>query len=171
ANKRHSGRYRIASFCVAIFFFMVLVPILYLLVGRFVNQWLTFSCPRNIEFILAGLSGIIGPLILLWSVWTQWTVGHGGPVPVVAPTKKLITCGPYALCRNPIYFGGFFYVFAFGLVFGNLSIAVICIVLEAMIGIAYLKGIEEKELLLRFGEEYQCYKERTPFLIPRFWKR
>jgi protein-S-isoprenylcysteine O-methyltransferase Ste14 len=35
----------------------------------------------------------------------------------------------------------------------------------------YVKGIEEKELPQRFGEEYLEYKRRTPFLIPRFWKK
>ena len=66
--------------------------------------------------------------------------------------------------------GDFFYVFAFGLVFGNMAIALVCIVLELILGIAYHKKIEEKELLIRFGDEYRRYKAKTPFLIPRFWE-
>jgi protein-S-isoprenylcysteine O-methyltransferase Ste14 len=61
------------------------------------------------------------------------------------------------------------YIFAFGLIFGNLVIALVCIASEISLLTAYLKGIEEKELLLRFGEEYEHYKEKTPFLIPRIW--
>jgi protein-S-isoprenylcysteine O-methyltransferase Ste14 len=117
---------------------------------------------------LAGISGVFSLLLMMWSVWVQWSVGRGGPVPVV-PTRKLITTGPYALCRNPMHLGALLYVFAFGLIFGNLVIALICIALEmSMLGV-YLKSIEEKELLLRFGEDYRRYKEKTPFLIPRIW--
>lgn len=33
--------------------------------------------------------------------------------------------------------------------------------------VAYIKLIEEKEMSLRFGDEYSRYKQTTPFLIPR----
>ncbi len=166
AKKRHSVLYRVMSLGFGICFCMILIPIVYLLVGKFVNQWLFFSCSRNIEIIFAGILGIISLLVLLCSVRTLWTVGRGSPVPVIAPTQKLIDSGPYAFCRNPLFWGHFFYVFAFGLLFGNFAIALVSITLEIVIGLAYLKGIEEKELLLRFGDEYQRYKEKTPFLIP-----
>ena len=32
--------------------------------------------------------------------------------------------------------------------------------------ISYLKIIEEKELQMRFGDEYIEYKKKTPFIIP-----
>lgn len=169
SKQNRSKLYRVISFSIAVCIIMVLIPIVFLLIGKAVNRWISISCPRNIELLLAGISGAIGLLILLWSVWTQWSVGRGGPTPV-APTQKLITSGPYALCRNPFQLGDFFYMFAFGLVFGNMAIAVVCIVLESTLGVAYHKGIEEKELIIRFGDEYRHYKDRTPFLIPRFWK-
>ena len=34
--------------------------------------------------------------------------------------------------------------------------------------IFYLKFFEERELELRFGESYMDYKQRVPFLIPRW---
>ena len=33
--------------------------------------------------------------------------------------------------------------------------------------IIYLKTIEEKELAIRFGEEYLAYKKSTPFILPK----
>jgi protein-S-isoprenylcysteine O-methyltransferase Ste14 len=36
------------------------------------------------------------------------------------------------------------------------------------LGSAYLKLIEEKELLLRFGQDYEDYKKKTPFFFPWF---
>jgi protein-S-isoprenylcysteine O-methyltransferase Ste14 len=148
---------------------MVAMPIGYVWIGGLINRWLIIPCPRNIELVLAGISGVLSLLMIVWSIWTQWIVGRGGPVPI-APTQKLITSGPYVLCRNPMHLGSLLYVFAFGLIFGNLVIGLICIALEISLLTVYLKGVEEKELLLRFGEEYEHYKEKTPFLIPHFRK-
>jgi len=36
--------------------------------------------------------------------------------------------------------------------------------------VTYIKLIEEKELIERFGSEYLEYKQKTPFLIPRIGK-
>ena len=32
----------------------------------------------------------------------------------------------------------------------------------------YIKRVEEKEMVLRFGSPYLAYKKRTPFIIPHF---
>jgi len=44
--------------------------------------------------------------------------------------------------------------------------ALIAVAIFAAILISYLKIIEEKELQLRFGNEYVEYKKKTPFIIP-----
>ena len=44
--------------------------------------------------------------------------------------------------------------------------ALIAVALFAAILISYLKIIEEKELQMRFGDEYIEYKKKTPFMIP-----
>ena len=40
-----------------------------------------------------------------------------------------------------------------------------------MIGSCYIKLIEEKELQLRYGLEYEEYKKSRPFLLPSFDSR
>jgi len=115
---------------------------------------------------LAGISGTVGLLIALWCVWTQWTVGRGGPTPL-APTQRLINSGPYAYCRNPMHLGTILYCFAFGTFLANLMAGLICCLFEVIAVTAYGKGIEEKELALRFGRDYLEYKQNTPFLVPR----
>ncbi|MHC5075821.1 MAG: methyltransferase family protein [Planctomycetota bacterium] len=145
---------------------MILLPVVYFFAGKFLNKWISIPCSRSLEVLLAAVSAAIGLSIQLWSLLTQFIVGRGGPVPVV-PTQKLITTGPYAYCRNPLHLGTLFYCFAFGTFLGNLTIGMVCIVLELVLLIAYIKGIEEKELALRFGQEYLEYKKNTPFLIPK----
>jgi protein-S-isoprenylcysteine O-methyltransferase Ste14 len=46
----------------------------------------------------------------------------------------------------------------------------IIVLLFAGLLLIYIKRIEEKEMELRFGQDYLAYKQQTPFLIPRFWK-
>lgn len=145
---------------------MILLPMVFFFAGKFLNRWISIPCARSLELILAAILGTLGLLILLWSLLTQWKAGRGGPVPI-APTQKLITTGPYAYCRNPLQLGQLFYYFAFGTILGNLTIGLVCVVLEIIVGTAYLKGIEEKELALRFEQEYLAYKKNTPFLIPK----
>ena len=40
------------------------------------------------------------------------------------------------------------------------------VVLFGLILLTYIKLVEEKELALRFGQEYLDYKKDTPFIIP-----
>ena len=47
--------------------------------------------------------------------------------------------------------------------------AVIMVLLFAGWLLIYIKRVEEKEMEIRFGQDYLAYKQRTPFLIPRFW--
>ncbi|HUW18715.1 MAG TPA: isoprenylcysteine carboxylmethyltransferase family protein [Sedimentisphaerales bacterium] len=146
--------------------FLVILPGGYLFVARFFNRWVSIPCTRPVELTLAGISGTVGLLIALWSAWTQWTVGRGGPTPL-APTQKLITSGPYAYCRNPLHLGTILYLFAFGTFLANLTVGLICFLFEIIAVTGYVRGIEEKELALRFGRDYLEYEQNTPFLIPR----
>lgn len=53
---------------------------------------------------------------------------------------------------------------------GSLS-AIAWVTSFAVVLIAYLKYIEEKELEARFGQSYMEYKETTPFIIPSMPKK
>ena len=49
---------------------------------------------------------------------------------------------------------------------GSISALLVVLLFFSML-LVYIKKIEEKELEIRFGEEYITYKAKTPFLIPR----
>ena len=166
SNIRYSAFSKVLSFLAGFVIFMILLPAGYFFAGKLVNRWISIPCNRILEIFLATVSAAIGLLIQLWSLLIQFIVGRGGPVPIT-PTQKLITTGPYAYCRNPLHLGTLIYCFAFGTFLGNLTIGMVCIVLEIILITAYIKGIEEKELVLRFGQEYLEYKKNTPFLIPK----
>ncbi|ACF42678.1 methyltransferase family protein [Pelodictyon phaeoclathratiforme] len=110
-----------------------------------------------------------GLFFLLWATYTQWFIGKGTPAPN-APTQTLVVVGPYKLCRNPIELGAIFYYTGIGTLFGTLTVGFICGTLGFVFGTLYHKLIEEKELALRFGQDYLAYKKEVPFLFPAIRK-
>jgi protein-S-isoprenylcysteine O-methyltransferase Ste14 len=59
-------------------------------------------------------------------------------------------------------------VFYFGIAALTSSFtAVLAVLLFAVLLIAYLKFVEERELTLRFGDGYERCRRSTPFIIPR----
>jgi len=82
------------------------------------------------------------------------------------PTQRLVVVPPYAYCRNPMILGTVLAYLSIGAFLGSASAVGIVLVL-GMLLIAYVKLVEEKELRLRFGPEYEAYLRSTPFLLPR----
>jgi protein-S-isoprenylcysteine O-methyltransferase Ste14 len=85
----------------------------------------------------------------------------------MVPPQTLMVGGPFAWCRNPMQFGLGLYIFGICLLDGGWRAAVLAWVVAMVVGWAYHHGVEEKELVLRFGADYEAYRARTPFLWPR----
>lgn len=81
-------------------------------------------------------------------------------------TKKLLTDRPYSFCRNPMALGTLMFYFSIAMVIRSF-IAVLVVFLFALILIALIKLVEEREMSIRFGDDYSRYKQITPFMIPR----
>ena len=111
--------------------------------------------------------GLLGAVVLITQGWRIWAAGFvGRPARGGEPAgETLVTAGPYARLRNPMYLGTVLGVLAFagmsGLWYAVLAVAV-------MLGLAYAGAIayEEAFLLARFGEEYRRYREAVPRLLP-----
>ena len=165
-NRKRSVRFKITAVSLGTVFFMIILPILLILVGRLVIGPFELVLARWLELTLAVVILAWGLFWLYWAVGTQWFVGRGTPVPLAAP-EKLIVSGPYRIIRNPIQFGMVFCYFGLGILFGGLLLGLFCFAAGMLIGSPYHKYVEEKELVLRFGDDYLRYRERTPFVIPR----
>jgi protein-S-isoprenylcysteine O-methyltransferase Ste14 len=79
--------------------------------------------------------------------------------------SRLVTYGPFAWMRNPLYFGNFFIWTGFTVIAGIqwfLPIAVAVFALEYAPIVRY----EEAVLETTFGDEYLRYKERTSRWLP-----
>ncbi len=114
------------------------------------------------------------PLALAGEALRCWAVGYSGVTTradhVVAP--RLVTAGPYAYTRNPLYVGNFITAVGFTVAFtGGLAaprrtlVAAAC--LGTMLGVyAAIVPLEEAYLERTFGDDFREYVAAVPRIIP-----
>jgi protein-S-isoprenylcysteine O-methyltransferase Ste14 len=115
------------------------------------------------------------PLALAGEGIRCWAVGYSGTTTrgdhVIAP--ELVTAGPYAHVRNPLYVGNFITALGFAIAFtGNnrpaTRLALIAASLGTMAGVyATIVPHEEKFLRSQFGDDFDRYCENVPPVMPR----
>jgi protein-S-isoprenylcysteine O-methyltransferase Ste14 len=112
---------------------------------------------------------VVGPLLVLAGESLRWwAVGQIGVISRTRTTRlgPLITSGPFALCRNPLYVGNLLIWAGFTVWSGLLWMLPITLGLFVL----YYRSIiewEEALLLGRYGDEYAQYAAATP----RWWPR
>jgi protein-S-isoprenylcysteine O-methyltransferase Ste14 len=106
-------------------------------------------------------------LIVLCIIGRTWcTLYIGG-----RKDTELVTLGPYSVSRNPLYFFSTIGAAGIGAQFGSIVLAVAA----ALVSIAVFSLVirqEEQVLSGIHGRPYDDYRQRVPFLVPRFslWK-
>jgi len=106
-------------------------------------------------------------LLILGEAWRLWGVATAGTVTRRRSrnVQKLVTHGPFALSRNPLYNGNFLLWMGFVALSGVwwfLPVAVALFGVEYHFIVSYEEGVLESI----FGEEYLAYRRRTPRWIP-----
>lgn len=148
-------------------FFLGVLPSLLIFGGGALDRWLGLRLlhfpPYNT--ILGALLIVTGWPLAVWTIVVQWDVGHGTPIPAMAP-QKLLVQPPYTLCRNPMVLGAIMAYLGVAFAAGSTAGAVMVIILSAWL-LNYVRRHEEPALLEQFGQEYADYRARTPFLLPR----
>jgi len=114
------------------------------------------------------------PLAFAGEVVRMWAVGYSGVTTrgdtVTAPA--LVTAGPYAYVRNPLYVGNFLTATGFALAFTGKNSAparalLVGSSLAVMLGVyAVIVPHEEAYLRTTFGPEFETYCERVPRVVP-----
>jgi protein-S-isoprenylcysteine O-methyltransferase Ste14 len=122
-----------------------------------------------INFVIGGLSVMIGGFYALWSIISQLTRARGTPLPIMA-TQKLLIDGPFKHSRNPMGFGAICMYLGMAIIVGSLS-SIIVVLFFLFLLVLWIKKVEEKELEIRFGQDYKGYKKTTPFMIPKPWRK
>ena len=169
-NARHeySEKQRAGALLILAPLFLGLIPYGIITLGAQLDQRLQWPpiVLMPVNLILGILAIAAGFLFGWWSVYTQFTLGRGTPVPLMA-TQKLIVKPPYSYCRNPMALGAIVAYLGVAVLVGSIG-AFALVLLAAGCLLVYIKTLEEKEMVARFGQEYLEYRRRTPFLLPRF---
>lgn len=80
--------------------------------------------------------------------------------------NELVTCGPYSLCRNPLYL--FSMVGVVGVGFSTETLVLpLCGLLLFAIYYPFVIKSEERRLESRFGVAFKEYKRKVPSFLPR----
>ncbi|MEI8216007.1 MAG: isoprenylcysteine carboxylmethyltransferase family protein [Eubacteriales bacterium] len=165
SNKNYSEKQRLITIIPLGLLFPILIPAIIVKTSD-LDEILNFP-----KFEL-GLIGIIAGIILIasgfslaiWTIFIQFNIGKGTPVPMM-PTQRLIITGPYKYCRNPMVLGTILAYFGIVVLTGSLSSFILFLIMISTL-LLYVKRIEEKELEERFGQDYLEYKKKVPFIIP-----
>lgn len=84
-------------------------------------------------------------------------------------TEKLITEGPYSMCRNPLYFFSFLGAIGVGLASETLLIPVF-ILFGFALYYPFVIRSEETELKKIFNDQFHCYAKDVPRFFPNLSK-
>jgi protein-S-isoprenylcysteine O-methyltransferase Ste14 len=124
----------------------------------------------SLMVLLSGLLIVLlGTFISIWTIVLFKTKGQGTPNPKLPP-KYFIVSGPYRFSRNPMAFGGFLVLLGQSLVYYSPSLLGIGI-LFGIIVYFNAKYIEEPELKVRFGSQYEEYLTLVPRFFPSPFKK
>jgi len=162
----------IAGYCVGFSIFVVGIPSGLYLASIELDRYLPINL-IPIDKLRVGISLLIGIIGIVFAVWSNLYllfVGKGGPadgfgVTISPRMQHLVTSGPYRYTRHPMAFGALSGYLALALFLNSpICLAIVTGFLAAMA--IYLKLVEEKRLLVDFGDSYQRYRNTVSMLVP-----
>lgn len=121
--------------------------------------------------LIASLSGTAGIIIMLACMKKYISAVSG--IKAFSREKNsaatLQTEGLHSYTRHPLYFGTLLFIWSLFLFFPSWSNLISC----CLISVYTIAGIhiEERKLILEFGEYYKAYTRKVPMLIPRMFVR
>jgi protein-S-isoprenylcysteine O-methyltransferase Ste14 len=124
--------------------------------------WSSLSLPAWLRWAGAPL-GLAAACFLFW---TLHSLGANLTDTVVARHKAtLVTHGPYRWIRHPFYVAMLLAVIATSLIAANWLLAVAGVGVFALLAVR--AAAEERNLVARFGRDYEEYRRRTGRFVPR----
>ena len=118
---------------------------------------------RSSSWGVIAVSVVIVALGQVWRCWSAGTIGlyRGENVKAL----KLATSGPYALMRNPLYFGNFVIGLGWSLIAGKWAVMIFAVSFYVLYVIVIIPH-EEEFLRAKFGHEYEEYCTRVKMFRP-----
>ncbi|CEF48987.1 unnamed protein product [uncultured bacterium] len=153
----------IAKFARRLFQFRLLFGIV---ISVLALEWLSPTPFFDARYrMIHGIALLIIAAGLALRGWGSGVAGHHTrSTQIEAPT--LVTAGPFAHVRNPIYAGSILIGVGMATLIGDLRAFLFAGAAFAILYLAIIPA-EEDFLQRQFGEEYRRYKQAVPRLLPR----
>ena len=119
--------------------------------------------PIDWDFGLPAVACALAGIVTL--IWARNVIGRnwsGGVV--LKEDHELVTAGPYAYVRHPIYSGLFLLMSGMVLSYDNRGMLALFAVV--VVGLWYKSTVEERFMTRHFPEKYPAYMKKTKALIP-----
>jgi protein-S-isoprenylcysteine O-methyltransferase Ste14 len=150
--------------------------------GSLLLIWCTITLSMTIAFFLSykgkwntanylvGLAGLVTAIagfIIRWGAVIKLRDSFTVSVSV-QKNQEIVTTGIYAYIRHPSYLGLLLIIAGLSLCM-NSVLSVVSLLVPVFIAILYRISVEEKLLVLHFGDKYLEYSKNTNRLIPWLW--
>lgn len=130
------------------------------------GRWGILDEPDTAVAIAGSLLALTGALL---AAWAKARLGRlFSPQLGVQKDHSLVTTGPYAVVRHPIYLGIIDFIIGSALYFNDLGLLVV-----GLLFVVYFAAqirVEERQFAAHFGDEWREYRQRTPALLPFRWR-
>jgi protein-S-isoprenylcysteine O-methyltransferase Ste14 len=114
--------------------------------------------------VLGAIGAVMFVAGLALAVWARVHLGRNWGMPMTQRAEpELVTSGPYAVVRHPIYTG-----LLLAIIGSSIAINVIGLLLAVVLGanFYYSATVEERDMTAAFPSEYPEYRARTKLMLP-----
>jgi protein-S-isoprenylcysteine O-methyltransferase Ste14 len=161
AVAREGGRGVLVIRVIA-FFALVAFLVMYFFGAKWIDAFL-FPLPAWLRWTGFG----VGILTVVFWTWTQVTLDTQWSAQLqLTKDHHLITTGPYARIRHPLYAGVFGWCVSLSLLTANWIFVAVCAL--SIFGLLWRVPKEEQMMIEAFGEEYKAYMQCTGRFFPKF---
>ncbi|UCH57111.1 MAG: isoprenylcysteine carboxylmethyltransferase family protein [Candidatus Bathyarchaeota archaeon] len=147
----------VLSYIVSIVLYMLAIPWI---------SWSQIAMPSWLRWL--GVIGATSSVLLV--AWIHSTLGRQYSAELaIQKDHGLVTSGPYARTRHPMYTGLNMFSFSMAVTTSNLLVLLFAVLV--IVPFPWIARMEEKVLLDTFGEDYREYMRRTGRFFPRIRQR
>jgi len=120
---------------------------------------------RNVLSVNQMISWILLLASLIFAVWGFVLLYRmGKPEGHMERTTKLVTTGLYGYIRHPLYLS--LILGGFGVMAKDPGYIQILLAIINFISLIFTARVEEKEMIIKFGDEYREYMKKTKMFFP-----
>jgi protein-S-isoprenylcysteine O-methyltransferase Ste14 len=161
AVQREGGQ-GVLIFRVVAFFALMTFLVMYFTGAAWIDLF-SFYLPGWLRW--AGF--VLGIFSVAFWTWTQVTLDTQWSAQLrLTKDHHLVTTGPYARLRHPLYTAIFGWCAALSLLTANWIFVAVCVL--SIAGLAWRAPKEEQMMIEAFGDEYKAYMQRTGRFFPNY---